>query len=112
MNQSNAKQFLPLVQALAEGKIIQYKNSVNNQWKDMDCGVNIAFSGDPDRYRIKREPVKVAVQRIGVVNLEPEEGDDPWVTSFPNQRDADDYIRRSSRGRTLSTFPLTGSYER
>lgn len=52
MNKENAKEFLPFVQALADGKKIQFKTNSGN-WKD---GVNLEFSLNPKDYRIKPEP--------------------------------------------------------
>lgn len=51
MNKQNAKDFLPLVQALADGKTLQYKCS---GWVDVDHLNTIVH--DPDEYRIKPEP--------------------------------------------------------
>jgi hypothetical protein len=45
MNKQNAKEYLPLVQALADGKTIQLK--INHCWEDLDC---------PTQFRIKPEP--------------------------------------------------------
>ena len=53
MNKHNAHLFLPLVQALVDGKIIQHK-WVNNHWMDMDDHV-IVFHEPPHYYRIKPE---------------------------------------------------------
>lgn len=52
MNKNNAKDFLPLVQALSEGKTIQMRN-LDNEWEDAS---NPSFSWTPDKYRIKPEP--------------------------------------------------------
>jgi hypothetical protein len=52
MNKENAKEFSPLVQALADGKTIQWKTDSGN-WKD---GVNLGFNLNPEDYRIKPEP--------------------------------------------------------
>lgn len=52
MNASNAKLFLPLVQALAEGKTIQQIND-HGKWIDIKEPV---FSHDISTYRIKPEP--------------------------------------------------------
>lgn len=54
MNKENAKDFLPLVQALAEGKVIQYKYS--DGWDDAQ---ELDFGSDPSRYRIKQEPRRI-----------------------------------------------------
>lgn len=51
MNASNAKDYLPLVQALAEGKTIEFLNS-NAQWEDCECP---SFHQMPVYYRIKPE---------------------------------------------------------
>ena len=52
MNKEKAKDYLPFVQAMADGKTIQFKTDRGN-WKD---GVNLEFSLDPKNYRIKPEP--------------------------------------------------------
>ena len=54
MNKENAHLFLPLIQALADGKTIQHK-LVDDHWMDMD-DVEIAFCAYPEVYRIKPEP--------------------------------------------------------
>ncbi len=53
MNKDNAAQFLPLVQALAEGKTIQLRHSSDN-WMDHS---NPDFGLAPVNYRIKPEPL-------------------------------------------------------
>ncbi|MDE3023595.1 MAG: hypothetical protein KGI54_17415 [Pseudomonadota bacterium] len=54
MIKENAKDYLPLVQALADGKTIQYsRNGVD--WED--AGV-VTFTWAACRYRIKPEPIK------------------------------------------------------
>ena len=55
MDKNNAKDFLPFVQALAEGKTIQVKDADGN-WNDMIC--SIGFSYSPENYRIKPETTK------------------------------------------------------
>jgi hypothetical protein len=52
MNKDNAAQFLPLVQALADGKTIQYRDH-QGLWKD---GYQTSFVYDPEDYRIKPTP--------------------------------------------------------
>lgn len=52
MNQSNAKDYLPLVQALADGRVIQ-RRDCGNDWADAS---ELDFTWAPDRYRIKPEP--------------------------------------------------------
>ncbi len=57
MNASNAKHYLPLVQALAEGKVIQI-NTVDG-WEDLRGEISLCFA--PDQYRIKPEPREIWV---------------------------------------------------
>ena len=55
MNKDNAKDYLPLVQALAEGKTIQYYSPTTDKWHDE---VAVGFNHRPCRYRIKPERIK------------------------------------------------------
>ncbi len=55
MNKDNAHLYLPLVQALAEGKTIQVYLPYNKTWVDKD---NLKFDASPDQYRIKPEIIK------------------------------------------------------
>lgn len=56
MNANNAAAFLLLVQALSEGKTIEYRRHDNLEWEDMD---NVSFVGSPECYRIKPdEPIE------------------------------------------------------
>lgn len=60
MNKHNAQDYLPLVQALAEGKTIQYFSPAENEWIDAGEG-GLTFEFHPNRYRIKPEPRKAWV---------------------------------------------------
>lgn len=51
MTREEVKRILPIMQAYAEGKTIQYK--VKGGWQDMD---NPSFNDLPSEYRIKPEP--------------------------------------------------------
>ena len=53
MTREEAKELLPIIQAFAEGKDIQCKSCITNEWRDFD---EPAFNGLPDNYRIKPEP--------------------------------------------------------
>lgn len=59
MNANNAKEFLPLVQALAEGKVIQINTA--DGWEDITAELSLCFA--PDQYRIKPEPREIFVPR-------------------------------------------------
>lgn len=54
MTREEAKEMLPIIQAFAEGKVIQVKD--NNIWKDVDDNHNCVFLPDSYEYRIKPEP--------------------------------------------------------
>ncbi len=58
MNAKNAKGYLPFVQALAEGKVIQIKTGFG--WQDLE---NVSFGDIPSEYRIKPEPREIWVNR-------------------------------------------------
>ncbi|YCT77650.1 hypothetical protein QV000_07260 [Stenotrophomonas maltophilia] len=60
MNKDNAKDFLPLVQALADGKVIQIA-IVTGDW--VDLGEEVHFRAHPAEYRIKPEPREIFVPR-------------------------------------------------
>lgn len=59
MNKENAKDYLPLVQALADRKVIQFKGCDDGKWMDVDCIHSSSYS--PSRYRIKPEPREIWV---------------------------------------------------
>ena len=55
MNKENAHEYLPIVQALANGKQLQYRDEHGN-WSDTWGIYTPSFEADPTRYRIKPEP--------------------------------------------------------
>ena len=58
MNKENAHLFLPLVQALVDGKNLQFCNDElgNFYWEDFVEPEEIGFYDEPQNYRIKPEP--------------------------------------------------------
>ncbi len=52
MNREQAKELLPIIQAFAEGRTIEFKDSYG-KWVKSDL---LAFDLSPKNYRIKREP--------------------------------------------------------
>jgi hypothetical protein len=56
MNKNNAKDYLPLVQALADGKTIQIHQ--DGEWEDYNHTFHLNLMLNPDRYRIKPEPAE------------------------------------------------------
>lgn len=61
MNASNAKDFLPLVQALAEGKSLQYNANRADQTPKWEEREEFTFDEPPTEYRIKPEPREIWV---------------------------------------------------
>jgi len=55
MNKENAHLFLPFVQALIDGKQLQYKYN-RLSWEDFEKDEEIGFNDDLENYRIKPEP--------------------------------------------------------
>lgn len=53
MTREQAKELLPIIQAYAEGKVIQYRHKGRVAWYDLDSG---QFNCDMYSYRIKPEP--------------------------------------------------------
>ena len=54
MNKDNAKDYLPLVQALADGKTLQFDFSGDGRWEDI-AAIN-DFKNPSEFYRIKPKP--------------------------------------------------------
>jgi len=69
MNASNAAQFLPIIQALADGKTIEVCE--DGVWTTRP---ELAYNLDPSQYRIKPEPQKLWV------NLYPDGRRDAFLT--------------------------------
>lgn len=58
MDREQAKKLLPIIQAFAEGKIIQ-SIRINGRWIDLDIKAPLNITGvieEPKKYRIKPEP--------------------------------------------------------
>jgi len=55
MNREQAKELLPIIQAFAEGKQIQYQCDTDG-WEDVESFNPTWVVGDPSSYRIKPEP--------------------------------------------------------
>lgn len=60
MNKDNAKDYLPLVQALAEGRVIQYKGRCSEKFEDV---AELDINWPAYEYRIKPEPREIWVNR-------------------------------------------------
>ncbi len=53
MNRQQAKDLLPIIQAFAEGKIIEFRNKSFKEWAEIE---NPSFDPTITNYRIKPEP--------------------------------------------------------
>lgn len=60
MNKDNARDYLPLVQALAEGKAIEGYFEFDEKWREL---VEVRFDAPASQYRIKHEPREIWVNR-------------------------------------------------
>lgn len=58
MNKDNAKYYLPLLQALAEGRTLQHAGP---KWEWVDLADEVSFNYSPNCYRIKPEPKEIWV---------------------------------------------------
>lgn len=58
MNRQQAKELLPIIEAFAKGKTIQFLGLTETEewWKDLQCDKDIQFNYHFSRYRIKPEP--------------------------------------------------------
>lgn len=75
MNRERAKELLPVIQAFAEGKTIQWrKKNTYDAWRN--CGDDEVFSGPYD-FRIKPEPLEcwMVRQNDGAISVFSDEDD-------------------------------------
>lgn len=91
MNKENAKDYLPLVQALAEGKVIQSRLFSCDSWKD--CA-RPDFTMDPSNYRIKPEPREIWVN----------EWDGNGFVVFATEREATEHAHRHGIGHVTTRY--------
>ena len=89
MNKQTAQQYLPLIQALAEGKTLQYKDSLNNKWLD---ATDLSFALAPERYRIKPEPIKQEFYYIVHKNSTPHIG--AFLYAYKDLSEAQKYLNK------------------
>jgi hypothetical protein len=57
MDRERAKEMLPIIQAFAEGRAIQWRASLYDPWITIDCLSDISLTKGVE-YRIKPEPPK------------------------------------------------------
>lgn len=76
MNKDNAKDYLPLVQALVEGRVIEHRGS--GGWYQLN---NPTFQDPPSDYRIKPEPREI------------------WVNEYPNGRLSDLHFKNQDEAK-------------
>ncbi len=80
MNKDDAKEYLPLVQALVEGKTIQFKSYLGGEWSDASTPT---FTEPASKYRIKPEPIELELwyhEKAGTTcYVRTEDRDDCWA---------------------------------
>ena len=78
MNAENAREYMPLVQALANGLTIQFLDAATNKWVD---NKSPSFEYNPKYYRIKPEPRTFEIVRSklsgGIYSAETYDGSAP-----------------------------------
>lgn len=57
MTRQEAVEFLPIIKAYSEGKIIQFRAFNIDKWDDLST--NLSFGNIPDKYRIKEDPALI-----------------------------------------------------
>jgi len=83
MNRERAKELLPIIQAFAEGKDIQWRNTTGEEWQSTTG--NLSFF-DNWCYRIKPEPREFWIhKRFSIAYNEEDIG--------PNPEDDDQFIK-------------------
>lgn len=81
MNKDNAKDYLPFIIALSEGKDIQH-NTFGSAWDTLE---ELSFNTPAHLYRIKPEPVIIRTRRALLSN-----GKQAWVSIL---HDLPDYVK-------------------
>ncbi|WP_372483786.1 hypothetical protein AB9H29_12105 [Stenotrophomonas sepilia] len=89
MNKDNAKDYLPLVQALAEGRVIEHRGS--GGWYQLN---NPTFQDQPSDYRIKPEPREIWVN----------EWDGNGFVVFATEREAKEHANRYGIGHVTTRY--------
>jgi hypothetical protein len=83
MNKYNAAAFLPIVQALVNGKTIEYHTELDGgKWTEV---TEVEFTSKPEQYRIKPDPRKIWV------NIYP----DGALQAYPTKEKAQQYCGRA-----------------
>jgi len=58
MNRERARELLPIIQAFADGKDIQFHNISADRWLDCADEGDVLFDRPPKFYRVKPEPLE------------------------------------------------------
>lgn len=96
MNREQAKALLPIITAFAEGKEIQFLTSTREWHKDKL--ENISFQYEPERYRIKPEPLKVWINVFT--------GDDGKLYSVSHDKEALAILSGRGYSNKVGTYPM------
>jgi len=101
MKREQAKQFLPLIQAWAEGRDLQIKLAETERWEDVNPKAFLVFDKDPSEYRIKPPefpPLPEGEEWHNPFNLTPEQVGYGWRLMLKSEREqlAELYMANSS----------------
>lgn len=104
MNRERIKELLPVMQAYAEGKQIQFKYVHECVWSDVD---EVSFTSSPEHYRI-RPKVKDVKCWLLVIK---ESNGFPCVMPFRTKESAENYLTVCSNASQYEIVEMNGSYE-
>ena len=109
MNRQEAKKLLPIIQAFAEGKIVQFKNAFGN-W--IDCCDGLLFNYPPKDYRIKPEPkYRPFANKYECWNEMLKHQPFGWISFIDGEKIFENIVMISRRGVILDLNDINESFE-
>lgn len=104
MNRERIKKLLPVMQAFAEGKDVQFKHLMGDSWVDIE---DTNFTAAPEKYRIKPEVKDVKCWLLVIK----ESNGFPCVMPFRTKESAENYLTVCSNASQYEIVEMNGSYE-
>lgn len=109
MTPSQAKELLPIIEAFANGKKIQYRRHAGSEWADMDAP---AFNKKPEDYRIKPEIKQVKAWLIISRSTGRALRDPGECSTFYSKENAEYRRGRTTCPDEWVVVEMSGNYER